>query len=251
MVRGIFVGTGLAAALAGAVASGVMFGDERKNHLAPDASLAAGTEEGCIESNVQLVEGMARRCLTSAQYEALRDQPVIGGDGQAVELNLASDDSDRDAGAVRTCGEYDARVQDGWYAMTGADMRREEYFKRACVSLSLLARATPARSSNFDGGHANAADIRSMAKSGMTGIGENAIAATMELKEIDAGVWRLSDDANATMIYEIAHADFTGDGLGEILAYVSVGATGGTARAGAVGLIEKPSADSPCAFSAR
>jgi hypothetical protein len=68
---------------------------------------------------------------------------------------------------------------------------------------------------------------------------------------IDEGVWRISSSANDTMIYEIAHADFTSDGLGEILAYVSIGAAGGSARAGSIGFIEKKSAGGACAFSPR
>jgi hypothetical protein len=53
------------------------------------------------------------------------------------------------------------------------------------------------------------------------------------------------------MVYEIAHADFTGDGVGEILAYVSTGVADGTARAGSIGMLEKTAVGGPCSFSPR
>lgn len=248
MARGLIVGLGAFAALSGAVATGVYV--NRGGDRAPASARSAG-ETVCIESNVRLVEGMAPACLTPAQYEALRDNAVIGGDGAPLALNLASPEAEGQSEVVRSCVDYDARIEDGWHALTGADMRREEYFARACNSLALLVKAKPARSTHFDGGRADKADLRSMAMGDAVAFGEVAPSADVAVEAIDRGVWKVTIGAGETIVYEIAHADFTGDGLGEILAYVSVGSPGGTARIGAIGFLEKPDRGGGCSFRAQ
>lgn len=247
MARNLYIGIGAAGALSAAVTAGVYLAGKKG---APEpAAFGASAETVCIESSVRLVEGMSQSCLTPAQYEALRDRAVIGGDGAPIDLNLTAPSGD--ATAVRSCAEYDASTEKGWYARAGVDLRREEYFKRACGALSLLVEARPARSSYFSGGKADIADIRSMALQDAIGFGEAVPSASVDVAGIGDRVWKVAIGESETMVYEIAHADFTGDGLGEILAYVSVGPIGGTARAGSIGLLEKPTEDAPCAFTAR
>ncbi len=252
MAKGLFIGLGAAAALAAAITAGIYGAGEKKvAEPALAAKLEAAAETACIVSNVRLVEGMSRGCLTPAQIEALRDRAVIGGDGAPVDVNLAAPESGGADNVARSCADYDALTEKGWYALTGADMKREEYFARACGALALLADATPAQSSHFIGGKADIADIRSMAEHDAIEFGESAPSVTVDVVAIEAGVWKVLIGAGETMVYELAHADFTGDGIGEILAYVSVGAAGGTARSGSIGLLVKPDEGGPCSFSAR
>jgi len=252
MARGLFMGLGAVGALAAAVTTGVYVNANQKGE--PSALAARGgaaPETVCIESNVRLVEGMSRGCFTAAQYEALRDRAVIDGAGDSLNVNLAAPETGGEDATAGTCAEFDALTGKGWYALSGADMRREEYFKRACGALSMLAAAKPAHSTHFAGGKAAAEDIRSMALQESTGFGETEPAASVSVDEIEERVWKVTIGGGETLIYEIAHADFTGDGLGEILAYVSVGAAGGTARSGTIGLLDKPAEGGPCAFTAR
>lgn len=247
------MGLGAAGALSAAAVTGVavMRGD---NEAAPArASLAnAAGETVCIKSNVRLVEGMSAACYARAQYESMRDRAVITADGAAVRLALAHPtDASAPAETVSTCAEYDSLIAEGWSAVTAADMRREEYFRRACGALAMLVKARPAQTSNFVGGKAAEADVRSMAATEAAGFGERDASAPVDVAAAGDGVWKLTIGQGETTIYEIAHADFTGDGAGEILAYLSVGAVGGTARTGAIGLMEKPSASGPCAFRPR
>lgn len=252
MARGMFVGLGAVGAAAAGLASVYVVRD-RESPSAEAVLVAARSapETVCIESNVRLVEGMSRSCRTAAQYEALRDSSVIGGDGAAIEVNLVSPSDDAEASSARTCAEYDSLVANGWYALSNADMRREEYFRRACGALSLLVTAKPARMSHFAGGRAERSDIWSMAREDAIAFGEAAPEAPIDVAEIESGVWKVAIGQGETVVYEIAHADFTGDGVGEILAYVSAGAPGGTARVGSIGFIEKPNAGGPCSFSPR
>lgn len=249
MARGIITSLSALGALGAAISAGVVM-REGGEPAAAVAELRTAGQSVCTQSNVRLVEGMSRGCLTSADYEALRDRPVLGPDGAPVIVNLSSPDDQGEA-AVRNCAEYDARAKGGWYALTNSDMRKEEFFKRACGALALLVEAKPAEVSHFADGKADRSDIASMAATEALEFGEAQPSTDVEISEVDAGVWKVTIGSGETMVYEIAHADFTGDGVGEILSYVSVGARGGTARAGTIGLLEKNSEAGPCSFRAQ
>jgi hypothetical protein len=256
MVRPLIMGLGAAGALTAATVTGVVMtrndGAEAGARAARVSLANAAGETVCIKSNVRLVEGMSAACYGRAQYEAMRDRAVINADGGPVRLALAHPtDASAPAESVSTCAEYDSLVAEGWGAVTGADMRREEYFRRACGALDMLVKARPAQSSNFADGKAAEADVRSMAAAEALGFGEVDASVPVEVAGAGDGVWKLTIGQGETMVYEIAHADFTGDGAGEILAYLSVGAAGGTARTGAIGLMEKTSAGGPCGFRPR
>ena len=248
MARGLMVGVSALAALSGAVATGVYV---KRNSETQAQAIAAADDGACVKNRVSLVEGMPQECLTSAQYEALRDRPVISADGSPITVNLIGAAANTETETVRNCVEYDARMRDGWYALTSADMRREEYYKRACVSLSLLVKAKPAQSTNFAGDHADAEDIKALAMGDAIGFAEVGAPVDVGVTSVADGVWKVTIGQGETMIYEIAHADFNGDGLGEILAYLSIGSVDGTARTGSVGFLEKRSPEGPCYFTAQ
>jgi len=249
MARGLIVGIGTAGAIVVGAAGYYFTGSKPSDETQTNPSEQSARD--CISAKIKLVDGMTRNCMTPAQFESLRDRPVIDGAGQQVVVNLSSPNAARDAVAVRTCAEYDSMSGDGWYALTGADMRREAYFDRACGALTLLVKGHPARSSNFSDGAADESEIRSLAEGDAIAFGEIEASAPIGIESVDGGVWRITIGQGETMIYEISHADFTGDGVGEILAYLTTGPVGGDARAGTVGQIEKPSADGPCEFIPR
>ena len=249
-MRMLTVAVGAIGALAAATTGVVMTRGEHAQTAPPASAMArSGVETVCVQTNVRLVEGMSRGCLTSAQFEALRDRAVIGGDGEPVEFAMAGPDASTATQQVRNCAEFDSLSKAGWYALSNADIRRAAYFERACGALSMLVSAKPARASHFVGGRASDADVRSMAGEASFGLGE--ATAVSAITEIDEGVWKLSSPVAESTVFEIAHADFNGDGFGEILAYISTGAAGGSARAGLIGFIEKADAAGPCVFKAR
>lgn len=246
MARGLIVGIGTASALVVA-ATGYYFSSNQPNGEARTNSEGRPGPE-CVSARIKLVDGMTGNCMTAAQFESLRDRPVIDGAGETVIVNLSAPDAAKDAVAVRTCAEYDSMTSDGWYALTGADLRRAAYFNRACGALSMLVKGRLPRESNFTGGEANESEIRSLAEGDAIEFGEAGPSAPVGIESVAGGVWRITIGQGETMIYEIAHADFTGDGVGEILAYLTTGVAGGAAHAGTIGLIEKSSADGPCTF---
>ncbi len=251
MAKGLFVGIGSAGALAAAAAGYYATSVRQAAVNAPSRALEANASDPCIVSRIRLVEGMTPACFTSAQYEALRDRSVISGAGDPVTVNLEAPDPTKEGAAARTCAEYDAMTEQGWYALSNADMRREEYFKRACGALSMLVKGRAAVSSHFSLGKAAKEDVLSLAEQEAIVFGEPEPSVSIEVTNVEEGVWRMTIGQGETMIYEIAHADFNGDGLGEILAYMSTGPAGGTARVGAIGLIEKNASGGPCSFTAR
>ncbi len=253
MAKPLIVGLGAAGALTAAALTGVSLMRAERPVEAARLSLAnAAGEDACIRTKIRLVEGMTPACYDRVQFEAMRDRAVISADGAPMRVALAhpSDDA-APSETASNCTEYDSLIAQGYGALTSADMRREEYFRRACGALALLSKAAPAQRSSFAGGKASQEDVRSMASTEATGLGETAPGAPVDVTAVSDGVWRIRIGEGETMVYEIAHADFTGDGTGEILAYLTVGAAGGTARTGAIGLMEKSSADGPCGFSAR
>lgn len=250
MVKPLFMGLGAAGALSAAAVTGVSVMRSENPVEAARASLAyAAAETVCVKSNVRLVEGMEAACYGRAQYEAMRDRAVIAADGAAVRVALAHPtDAGAPAQTASTCAEYDTLIAAGWGAVTSADMRREEYFRRACGALAMLVKARPAKTTNFAGGKASEDDMRSMASADAIGFGEVDPSVPVAVEAAGEGVWKLAIGGGETVVYEIAHADFTGDGAGEILAYLTVGAAGGTARSGAIGLMEKSAPGGPCGF---
>lgn len=254
MARPVMMGLGAAGALSAAAVTGLAYLQADKAPPSARAALASAIvgESVCIKSNVRLVEGMQPACYDRPQFEAMRDRQVIAADGTPVRVALAHPtDAAMPAESAATCAEYDSLVAEGWAALTGADLRREEYFRRACGALDLLVKARPAALSHFANGRAAVEDVRSMADADAIGFGEVEASAPVAVADLGDGVWKLTIGQGETMVYEIAHADFTGDGVGEILAYLTVGAVGGTARTGTIGLIEKTAADGPCGFSPR
>lgn len=247
------MGLGAAGALSAAAVTGVALIQPDGPAEPARASLAnAAGETVCIKSNVRLVEGMSAACYARAQYEAMRDRAVVAADGSPVRVVLAHpSDAAAPAETASSCAEYDSLIAGGYSALSGADMRREEYFRRACGALALLSKAAPARRSYFVDGKAAPEDVRSMASADAIGFGEVEPSAPVEISEAGDSVWKIRIGQGETMVYEIAHADFNGDGAGEILAYLTVSAVGGTARSGAIGLMEKASASGPCGFSPR
>jgi len=255
MVRPIVMGLGAVGALSAAAVTGLsIMRSGQPAETASRATLAAAVvgESVCIKSNVRLVEGMQAACYDRSQYESMRDRAVIAADGAPLRVTLAHPtDASEPAQSAGACAEYDSLIAEGWTTLSGADMRREEYFRRACGALDLLVKARPALSSHFANGKASASDVRSMATEEAVGFGEVEASAPVDVADLGDGVWKLTIGQGETMVFEIAHADFTGDGGGEILAYLTVGAAGGTARSGTIGLMEKSADDGPCRFRPR
>jgi hypothetical protein len=137
---------------------------------------------------------------------------------------------------------------DGWYAATSREMRREAYFVRACGALAALDKAQEAKQSYFTGGSPTTEEVAAMASAMRFGEA-SAAAEDIHVDQAAGHIWRISADAIAVQIHEIANADFDNDGVEEILAFSSGAPAGGTASFYDVGLIEKDSAEAALVFT--
>lgn len=207
--------------------------------------------EICLSSDVGMIEGMAKGCYDRDTLAAFQARPVLNYDGAPLAVTLAHPKDDlAPLAIVRTCSDYNGKMDQRWFALSNREMRRQAYFVRACGALDLLLDAQTAKQSSFDDGALSESDLKSlrdgppfrMAESALTDAVETTVEAT------SPGVWRLSMTDQSVRLQEIAHADFDGDGVGEILAFIAIGVNNGTARFAQVGLLKKKSATAAVRF---
>lgn len=209
----------------------------------------------CLLADIGLAEARKGQCYERRTFAALADSPVRDDEGKPVSVSLSHPtDFERDPSTATTCAQYRGLVESGWYALTTAEMRREAYFERACGVLSMLERARAPEVSHFSGDRMSASDVASLADGPPFRIGADAATdAASEPATVgggDNGVWTLSAGGQAATVQEIAHADFNADGMGDMLVFVRMSVEGGTATAAEVGIVEKKSAEGPCAYAA-
>ena len=203
----------------------------------------------CLKSDLSLFEDVSAKCFTRTELLALSDRPVVDIEGRPVSLSLSHP---TDMGAppyeCSTCRDYGEMSFDGWYAMTSRDMRREAYFIRACGVLAGLMNAQPFERSYFQDGTPEAGEVAVLAANMNFGEGqpENE---ELHVEKAAGSIWRISSEAMAIQIHEIANADFDNDGIEEIMAFTSGGPEDGTARFYSAGLIEKDQAGAALSFT--
>lgn len=237
--RALLTAGGAALALVLSAAAGVVL----RRALAPveEAFLCLGTDVGAPDG---------ARCYSPQEIAAFAESPVFDDGGEAVNLRLSlPGDEAHGLEAVRTCEEYEARLREGWRALSSREMRREAFFTRACGVRALLMKAQPAQTSYFASGECSEADIRSLVAGAPFRIGKEAGEdAPADVVRAGAGEWRISAGGQTMLLQEIAHADFNADQRGDMLVYIQIAAEGATAQTGTVGFLDKEAADGPVVF---
>lgn len=211
-------------------------------------TLAPGEEAFlCLRTDIGAPDGA--RCYSPQEIAAFAESPVLDDGGGAVNLRLSlPGDEARGLEAVRTCEEYEARLGEGWRALSSREMRREAFFTRDCGARALLMKARPAKTSYFASGECSEADIRSLIAGALFRIGKEA-GEDAPAEVVRAGAeWRISGGGRTMLIQEIAHADFNADGRGDMLVYIQLAAESATAQTGMVGFLDKEAAEGPVRF---
>ncbi|HOP19251.1 MAG TPA: hypothetical protein PK585_04145 [Amphiplicatus sp.] len=246
------VGAGAGAAAAAAVAVGIALphsdGQSFWDRL---FRIQKTSSDICLKADMPLVAGMARRCYAPAEFAAFMDSPVLGGDGAPVSVRLAHPtDMTREPESVTTCNQYRARIAEGWYAETARDMAREGFFTRACGVVSMLAEARAPEVTYFDDGACTAGDIEAFAASAPIGFTEGGepSATSAGVERAGESEWAISSGDQKARLQEFAHADFNGDGRGDMLVFIHMSVEGGSASASRIGYLDKPSASGPVTF---
>lgn len=231
---------------AGAVTIAIMLGPGRwASESAPPES---ASREICLKSDLPFFEGAAARCYQRAELTRLQSARLVDQRGQALFLTMTHpSDPAAPPEDVITCRQYDKALAEGRYAATTRDMRRAAYFVRACGALDLLLEARPAQTSYFVDGSPDATEIASLDGDSLLRLGADASSAPgpPEVERQNATDWRISFDDQQVILQEIANADFDGDGIEEILAFLAAGPEFGTAVVYTMALLEKDSASEP------
>lgn len=250
--RNIAIGAGAAAAVGAAVLAGTFI--RRADMDAPPESAVeavASPAAICLKGDPALVEAVEGKCFAPGEIAAFLDRPVLGNDGKPLALSLTHPgDETRPPETVTTCKEYNARIDEGWYALTTREMRRQDFFIRACGVLDMLARARRARTGYFENDALDRRDVAMLAASGPFGLAA-AAAAPPTVEATGDFRWRIASNGQQADLQELAYADFSRDGRGDILVFVTVTAQAGTARASLVGYLHKDSPQGPVTFIER
>ncbi|MEM8987385.1 MAG: hypothetical protein AAGC95_11755 [Pseudomonadota bacterium] len=198
----------------------------------------AESVEVCMTSPVPMVEG-AEGCLSKDELGALKTRQVMDANGPA-QLALAHPTDFAQTKTVETCVDYEALAKEGWSALTSADMRREAAFARACSALSAMAEAEKPRKTHFKGGTCARSDVVAIPVADLPAFGEgDGASGPVTILADGAGAWAVETATSRISIQELAHADFDGDGVGDILCFVYVRAKGGSAAHGFAALLSK------------
>lgn len=206
----------------------------------------------CLRTDIGVAEVESGRCYPPAVFAGFAEN-VVTDAGGAATVRLSHPTDMQAAETVRNCAAWRARRAEGWYARAAADMRRELVFERACGALAALERAHAPARTHFHGGALARGDVEAVAAAAPLRIGLAADEARSGPVAVEAeapGAWRWSAGGQRVLLQEIAHADFNGDGLGDVLVFLAAAVEGGTASAGAVGIIEKTAEDAPARFAA-
>lgn len=254
--RGIFAAIGATGAAAAAVVTGYSLKHSEADEIA-GLTFNDLESEICLRNDVAFFDGAKKGCVTKSDLKAWFSAPVLDDNGAPVTVKLSHPtDINRDLSVVKTCAEYVSLKKQNWYSGTTRAMRREAFFERACGMLTYLAGAEAPVISHFENGLASRSDVASLSAGPPFKFVGNVEADALEplsqhqinIQALSDGVWRVSAGGQSARVQEIAHADFNGDGVGDILSFISIGVDEATATVGVVGLMEKPSMADPVRF---
>jgi len=203
---------------------------------APPAAAGDGFAVSLLKP-LPFADGVVAGSVATADIPDLMRRPVSAGPNSDLEgVQLTS----RDGGTrtVRTCEDYLELVRSGWFADTSLDMTIESPFNFTCVTLAFLAEATAPRISFIDNPEVGVGDIELLPATVLPLVAD---AERLHLKELAAKGTTVADlidsGAPSTMVAphearyryqdmeqilsELARADFDGDGVADILVFVS------------------------------
>ncbi|MFP5444329.1 MAG: hypothetical protein ACLGIY_12185 [Betaproteobacteria bacterium] len=213
------------------------------------------------EQIFELIEGMQFaglaevRFIAKTEIEALRDRPIRLGENDHIDgvtLTSATDETRQ----VRTCREYDDAIKDGYFAYTNFDIKMSTWFEHQCGLLKSLQASTTPTQSFVSQPRVSIIDLDLLPFSLFPCIGESGEDAdpdatyqskvddgTLVIKRIRQNMFRIEQpEGMGQQLIEVARADFTGDGIEDILLFEYCYATHGTLGFGGIHIITRTSA---------
>ena len=197
-----------------------------------------------LVEGIKFADGTEVTSITKADIEALRDRPIDmgGNDTDGVTLTKSGDDKVH----VRTCREYDAALEDGYYPMSTYDISMGSWFKYPCKTLNLLEMAAIPKQSFIPTSKEEVFNLKLIPLSlfpiltGFEQRYEYNIENVTYQDRVDEGLLKVTDRGDNWFscedeglrqhLTEVARADFNGDDIEDILLSEAVHATQGTYR---------------------
>lgn len=197
-----------------------------------------------LVKSIKFADGTEVKSMTKADIETLRDRPIDmgGNDTDGVTLTKSRDDKVH----VRTCREYDAALEDGYYPMSTYDISMGSWFKYPCETLNLLEIATTPQQSFIPTSKEEVFDLKLIPLSLFPVLtdfeqkyGYNIENVTyqdyvekgrIKIIDRDQNGFSCEDEGLRQHLTEVARADFNGDDIEDMLLSEAVHATQGTYR---------------------
>ncbi|RKU34111.1 hypothetical protein C6496_20705 [Candidatus Poribacteria bacterium] len=193
---------------------------------------------------IKFADGTEVTSITKADIEAFRDRPIDMGGNKTDGVTLTKSRNDKIH--VRTCREYDAALEDGYYPSSTYDISMASWFKYPCGLLSLLETAAIPQQSFLPTSSEEVFNLELLPLSLFPVVtdfeqtyGYNIENVTYQdrvekglLKVTDKGDnwFSCEDEGLRQHLTEVARADFNDDGIEDILLSEAVHATQGTYR---------------------
>ena len=193
-----------------------------------------------LVKSIKFADGTEVKSITKADIEALRDRPIDMGGNDTDGVTLTNDENEQVH--VRTCREYDAALEEGYYPMSTYDISMGSWFKYPCETLNLLEIATIPEQSFIPTLKEGAVDLELLPFSLFPELldFEDNIENVTYQDRVDEGLLKVTDrgdnwfscedDGLRQHLTEVARADFNGDDIEDILLSEAVHATQGTYR---------------------
>lgn len=234
---------------------------ERGELTASDVTTIIEDHNEQPEEIFRLIEGMQFSDATEVQFVAkadideLRTRPIRLGRNEHID-GVTLTNRARDQVHVRTCAEYDAAINAGFYALTTFDIKMSVFFKHQCGLLRLLQAATTPEYSYVAEPRVGIVDIELLPfatfpqlvheyqEEGGTATYQSKIDdGTISVKRLRQNMLWVEGNAMGQRLVEVARADFDGDGCEDILLFEYCYATQGTLGYGNIRLLSRKTSD--------
>lgn len=214
-----------------------------------DGTGAGGGDKAgiCLRHDLPIEGATAGTCYTDPELATLLDKPVTTGqNGKFLKLSSpASGAQTPEEVEVKTCRDYLARADQGWYAESGAEQSREGFYVKACRAVELIANGKVAAESHLPKGKsllfeydAISADILTRLVEGRPDappapegtLGQVIASGEAKVLSTEDQQLRLSYANTNAMYEEIARGDFDRDGTEDSLVFMAARLEDGSAR---------------------
>ena len=226
---------------------------------APESGTAEAPEELSFElvESIKFADGAEAKSIAKADIDALRDRRIHMGGNDTDGVTLTNEKNEKVH--VRTCREYDAAIERGYYPYTTYDISMASWFEYPCETLNLLETAAIPQQSFISKPKEGVIDLALLPLSLFPVLsdieqtyGHNIDNVTYQ-DQVDKGLLKVTgmgenwlsceDDGLKQHLTEVARADFNSDGIQDILLSESVSATQGSYRSYKITILTRKSVD--------